>query len=358
MRLVAPVLAATLAACGDLPEPQMFGAHVVIAADPGLEPCGGTLVHLDEFVARLADVLSVDPPTGDDRFLVYWLAREDFHARSGCPEGALACASGDRTSTPVLPLNHELVHNLAATMGPTLPLFAEGLATAFEGLGDEVDHDMWPHGAVHDVLGLLTGTQLGQANGYSLAGAFTTFLIERHGIDAYLRMYEAVGPLETARGVDRIFREEFGVSFDDSVAEFAALDAPDCGKLERDAKVLECAAPELEWSVGRFVHHRSMACEQDDVVGPYAGDDALVFHTITVPADGDYLVTVLGDDPNNRISLQPCTLCGSQGVTIPAGQPPFTVALAAGRYSLRLHGPARARTSLGVRIEPADASAP
>ncbi|WAS94168.1 hypothetical protein [Nannocystis punicea] len=358
MRSAPLVVVAALSACGDLPEPQVFGAHVVLAADPGLEACGGTLVHLDEFVARLADAMGVDPPTGDDRFLVYWLAREDFHARSGCPDDVLACAGDSHHSTPVLPLNHELVHNLAATMGSTLPLFAEGFATAFEGLGDSVADDMWPYGDVHDVLGLLTGVQLGRARAYPLAGAFTTFLVQRHGLDAYLRMYAAVGPLETARGVDTIFREEFGASFDDNVAEFAALDVPDCGSPERDAKIVECAAPELEWSGDRFVHHRSIACEQGDVVGPYAGDAALVFHTITVPADGDYLVTVLGDDPNNRVSLQPCTICGGPGVTIPPGQTPFTVALAAGRHSLRLHGPARARTSIGVRIEPAPASAP
>ncbi|MCY1010921.1 hypothetical protein OV079_36225 [Nannocystis pusilla] len=58
----------------------------------------------------------------------------------------------------------------------------------------------------------------------------------------------------------------------------------------------------------------------------------------------------------SRVSLQPCTICEHPGLTVAADHPlPRTVALAAGRHSLRLHGPASIRTSLGVGIEPADA---
>jgi len=350
-------LALVFAACVDLPEPSQHGAHVVLAVDPGHELCAGSLAHMDTFVAALSAEYSLAPPTGDDRFTYFLLDADELHERKLCPDEALACASGGSSYAPYAPLNHELVHNVAAAFGDPRPLFTEGLAVAFEGLADVLPEiaarQLLP---VHDLVSLTTGTQLIRAGGYGTAGAFTTHLIRTHGLDAYLRVYAAVGPLETARGIDTIFREELGASFDDSVAVFE-LAMTDCAELEGDAKLLECAAPELEWSGQRFVHHRSIACEQDDVVGPYSRDSAVVFHTVTVPADGDYVVTILGDDPRNRVSLQPCTICEGRGISIDLPESSRTVALAAGRHSLRLHGPASIRTSVGVRIELADAPA-
>lgn len=349
------VLALAFAACVDLPEPTHHGAHVVIAAEPGYELCGGSLAHMDAFVAALSTELSLAPPTGDDRFTFYLLDADELHERHICPVEAAACASNGNSFNPFAPLNHELVHNVAEPLGDPLPLFSEGLAVAFEGLADVAPEaggrSFLP---IRDLVGLTTGVQLIRAGGYSTAGAFTTYLVRRHGLDAYLRLYSAVGPLETARGVDDLFREEFGVSLDDSVAAFE-LDMASCTRQGGDAKLLECAAPELEWSGGRLQHHRSIGCDQDDAVGPYSRDSAVVFYTVDVPADGDYVVIVLGDDPRGRVSLQPCSICGGEAVGVGVDHPPRTVALAAGRHSLRLHGPASIRTSLGVRIEPVDA---
>ncbi|MCY0989144.1 hypothetical protein OV203_18550 [Nannocystis sp. ILAH1] len=351
----APILALVFAACFDLPEPTHHGAHVVIAADPGYELCGGTVAHMDAFVAALSAAFSLAPPTADERFTFYLLDADEIHERHLCPVEATACASGGNSYNPYAPLNHEIVHNVAEALGDPLPLFSEGLAEAFEGLGDAAPEagrrSFLP---IRDLVGLITGVQLARAGGYSTAGAFTTHLVRRHGLDAYLRLYSAVGPLETARGVDELFREEFGVSLDDSVAAFE-LDMASCTRQGGDAKLLECAAPELEWSGRRLQHHRSIGCDQDDAVGPYSRDSAVVFYTVDVPADGDYVVTVLGDDPRGRVSLQPCSICGGEGVAVAVDEPQRSVALAAGRYSLRLHGPASIRTSVGVRIEPVDA---
>ncbi|WP_434421027.1 hypothetical protein [Nannocystis pusilla] len=351
----APLLGLAFAACFELPEPTHHGAHVVIAADPGFELCGGTHAHMDAFVAALSAEFGLTPPTGDDRFTFYLLDADELHERNICPDEAAACASNGNSYNPYAPLDHELVHNVAGPLGDPLPLFSEGLAEAFEGLGDAAPEtggrSFLP---IRDLVGLTTGVQLIRAGGYSTAGAFTTYLIRRHGLDAYLRLYAAVGPLETARGLDDLFREELGVSLDDSISAFE-LTMARCTRQEGDAKLLECAAPELEWSGGRLLHHRSLGCDQDDAVGPYSQGSAVVFHTVTVPADGDYVVTVIGDDPRSRVDLQPCSICRDEGVGVAAGEPPRTVALAAGRHSLRLHGPASIRTSVGVGIEPVDA---
>lgn len=353
MRCAPLLLALASAACLELPEPDEFGEHVVVAADPGLELCGGSLAHMDGFIARLSAEFGVDPPAGDDRFTYYWLERERFYERSRCPESATACARSGLSFNPLLPANHELVHNVAGPFGNPRPVFNEGIAVAYEGLGDAYGTQSPPRGDLHELLALTTSEELIAArSGYATAGAFTTYLVRAHGIDAYLRMHAAVGPREPMTGIDAIFREEFGVSLDDSIAAFEAT-ADDCGRLERDAKLLECDAPELERDDDRFALHRSVACEQDDVVGPYFGASVVVFRTVTIPAAGDYVVQVVGDDPRNRVGLQPCTICDGAGLDFPAGAPPRTVALAAGRHSLRLHGPADVRTSLGLRIEPA-----
>lgn len=358
MRSALLVLAASLGACVDLPEPTHYGEHVVVAADPGHSLCGGTLAHMDAFVAALSAEFSLAPPVGDDRFTVYLLEAEHFHARAPCAGDAGGCAFAGSAYIQYAPHDHELVHNVAEAFGYPRPLFIEGLAVAFGGLGADIvpepdDRAPPEHLDIRDLLGLTTSLQLRRLYGYATAGAFTTHLIRNHGLAAYLRMYEAVDPFETPRGIDRVFREEFGVSLDDSIAAFEA--AEPCPVLESDAKLLECAAPELEWSGQRLTYHRALACEQGDVVGPYDSDSAVVFHTVTIPADGHYELTVLGDDPRNRVSLQPCTICDGDGLTVAADQPQRIAALAAGRYSLRLHGPASVRTGVGVRIEPVDA---
>lgn len=345
-----PIVASALAGCLlDLPEVSDEGAHVVIAADPGLDLCAGSIAHMDAFVAALSDAFALAPPAGEDRFTFYWLTPEGFHDRTLCPREASACAYFGKSFTPYAPHDHELVHNVAEAFGYPRPIFTEGLAVAFEGLADGAPDE--GHGLldVRGLLGFTTGVQLGRAGGYPTAGAFTGFLIQRHGLEAYLRMYAAVGPLESEGGIDTIFREELGASLDESIAEFEQ--EPPCTRPARDAKLVECSAPALEWAGDRLTLHRAIACEQEDAVGPFTSGSAIVFYTVEIAEAGDYAIAVLGDDPANRVSLQPCTICSDDGVAVDAGEPPRTFALAAGRHSVRLHGPTDTRTSVGLRIE-------
>ena len=66
--LVGLVLGCNLLACNllgcNLPEVQQAGAHVQIAADPGLSLCGDGLGHMDRFVELLAGELGREAPTG------------------------------------------------------------------------------------------------------------------------------------------------------------------------------------------------------------------------------------------------------------------------------------------------------
>ena len=338
--------------CLDLPEVTESGVHVVVAADPGLELCAGSLTHMDEFVARMYDEFALRdaPPTGDDRFRFYWLEPEGFHERTGCPDVAHACARGGSSFTPTAPINHELVHNVSATFGRPLPFFTEGLAVAYEGLGAEDSEGPRGGGDVRSFIGLTTSVQLIWAGGYGTAGAFTAHLIDRHGLGAYMKMYATVGGLETIKGVDQIFRDTFGASLDATIRDFEARD--DCSEAGRDAKLIECSAPALEWDGDALTLHRSIACDQDDAVGPFSSNAVVIFHTFTVPEFGEYVIQVIGDD--TAVSVLPCTPCAGEGVRVEANEPPETVTLLPGRHSLRLHGSADTRASLGLRIAAVD----
>jgi hypothetical protein len=89
---------------------------------------------MDDFVARLSAEFSRPAPTGADRLRFYWLEADGFHARSGCPATATACSRKAESFARTIPLDHELVHGVAHPLGVPLPLFAEGLAVAYEGL--------------------------------------------------------------------------------------------------------------------------------------------------------------------------------------------------------------------------------
>lgn len=353
-----------LFACNELPDVTAVGVHVEIAADPGREPCGGTVAHMDAFVARLSAALSLQPPTGADRFRFYWLENDEFYDRSDCPDIAGACAWTVESYSRSLPLDHELVHNVSYALGYPRPIFVEGLAVAFEGLGDEFaplsfnpafDAPL-PDLDLHDVLNAPTSDRLIELGAYPLAGAFTAFLIRRHGLDAFGRAYASIGRHDGPARIDAVFRDEFGVSLEDAIAEFEAT-ARGCPPIGFGAKLLECAAPELPWSGDVLVHHRSLSCDQDDVVGPYDGDAAVAFYTLEIREPGGYELRVLGEPavdverPQSLVSLVPCASCGGgREVVEQAGIGPRTWWFEPGRYSVRMRGPAYTPTSIGLRL--------
>lgn len=338
---------ATVGCLLDLPGVTDEGVHVVVAVDPGLQLCGGSISNMDAFVAALSAEFSLPERIGDDRPVFYWLGREDFHGRTHCPKDT-SCAFFGNAYSDQAPNNHELVHVVAEALGYPRPVFIEGLAVAFEGLADEAPEEAKEPGDVRGLLGFTTGVQVARAGGYRTAGAFTSFLIQQHGLAAYLRVYEAVGPFESEGGIDAVFREEFGASLDDSIADFES--EPACSRAGRDAKLLECSAPELAWEGDRISLHRSIACDQDDAVGPFGSGSAIVYYTVELAEAGDYEVAVIGDGPENHVTVTPCTICGGDGVTIVADEDPRTIALDAGRYAVRLAGPADVRTSVGFRL--------
>ena len=344
------VAAALLVGCAG-PEVTDEGVHVVVVADAGLEMCGGTLAHMDAFIAAAAREFGVEAPLGDDRLTLYWMV-EAFHARSGCDATATGCAQGSSAWVASVPVDHEFVHNLTEELGAPTGFFVEGIAVAYEGLGG----DGMPEGSIEGLVSASSQTLLATPGSYVLAGAFSAYLVEQHGLAAYWRAYAAIDRDADDAAIDAAFVSAFGVSLADSIAGFDRA-RRSCPHGVSTAKLVECAAPTIEWRDGAASLHRSLACEQDDVIGPHAGDLAVALHTLEIPAGGEYEISVIGDHgqtangTENTATLVRCGGCAlPTSLRIEAGEPPRVVTLPAGRYALRLTGPATVPTSVGVRV--------
>lgn len=341
----------------DLPGVTAEGLHVRIAADPGLSLCGGSLSHMDEFVARAAANFGLPPPTGEDRLMFYWLRNEDFYERSHCMATALGCEEDGIILAKEAPLDHELVHAIAHRLGHPPSFFTEGLAAAYGGLGAIRKAPMIStYGARESVF-----AQDYLSVDYGAAGAFNAFLVASHGIEAYLEAYALLPREPRATVIDDIFRDVFGASLAQLMDEFGATELP-CSRAENDAKLVECAAPEIAWDGLALEEIRHLSCDQADALGPYNGHDLVVLKTLVVPENGLYEISVTQDttdttdtldikEPPSAVSLVPCGACGAgPSVTVCASDGAAVVTLAAGRHSLRFHGSSRLATNVWLRM--------
>lgn len=352
MRSALPLLAAL--ACS-LPEPTLEGAHVRIAADPGLAACGDLLGHMDAFVADLAAEWDRPPPTGDDRIDFHWLRPHDFADRTICVQPTSGCAWRGDVYASYAPVDHELVHALADADGLPPPFFIEGLAVAYElptpeGLEDlAADERADLEAALFDrVLDL-------PARRYAVAGAFIAFLVERHGAPAVLRLYRALGLLDDRGRIARVYARELGEPLDRAIAEFSEL-RRDCPLRGFRLRRFECDAPVLAWDGDVLTFHRTLACGEPDVLGPSVLGTAAAYHTLEIPAPGDYAVRFVADadpgaaDPPNRLLLARCGGCPGYVERRLAPGDDLDLDLPAGRYSVRFTGPVDAATGVGLRL--------
>lgn len=338
------------------------GEHVVLTAEEGLVLCAGSMRHMDEFVALLADEFGIKPPTGDARIHYHWMTNAEVDQR--CGQYAAGCALGSEVYARYAPLNHELVHAVASSLGRPRPLFAEGLAVAYEGLGigpieffgSSTNRDL-------RALAVLSSEELVSIGGYLLAGSFTSFLINRHGIDSYLSVYAAIGLNADINNIDRAFSEAFAETFEESVTAFeASTEGTVLVHSKIDAKLMECSAPEIEWDGKRLTVERILGCDQDDAVGP-RDNKVVAYHTITIADGGKYELRMAGDAqesvaeqdisygdiPVLGVSLYICDDKKNWMATW-VGSTPRLGYLASGRYSLRLHGPAAETSMLGFTL--------
>lgn len=351
------LLCAALAGC-NLPDVQQEGAHVRLAADPGLALCGDVVGHMDRFIALLADELGRPPPTGRDRITYYLLRPGDFGERTICVADRGGCSVGGDVFATAGPADHELVHALTWDDGISAAFFLEGLAVAYEPPlveSDYVDIEPVSPRAIADAIGARERGWLPD-DLYFLAGAFTAFLIEKRGVAAYLRVYQRL-QLEDGPGlVSRVLAEELGATLPALAAEFDAT-RRDCPAIAFKRKLVECSAPELAWDGERLAEFRTLDCADADALGPFNAGTLVAHRTLVVPADASYTIAAVGDATGedggvaNVVDLIRCGGCDDFAwAQARAGAAPTTVALTAGTYALRFRGPASAATGVGVRV--------
>lgn len=359
LRLFFLVLAVSLS-CRPLEDASLSGDHVVVTADPSLQLCSGSLVFMDEFLWRLSDEFSLSPPVGSDRIHLHWLDTHNFDTQAGCLPGVLGCANPREIFSRAAPLNHELVHSTALRIGKPPPFFEEGLAVAFEGLGEAPESaDDVTSGDIIEVL-TASNAELVKGHFYPLAGGFTSFLISRHGIDSFLRFYAALEADATLGDIDRTLREVLDTTIDEAVADFEEKFLY-CRRDSYDAKLLECNAPELAWDGLNLEKSRTLSCEDADAVGPFSAGSVVVHYTISITdgglhqlrADGDYEDVRFGS--TSTVSMHICDIpCQPMRLVAKAGEAPEFGRLDAGRYSIRLHSRSDGVALIGFQLTRVD----
>lgn len=347
------------------------GEHVLVYTSGDNTLCAGSMAHMDAFVERLSAEFGLEPPRGDERIRFHWLTKDSV--KDACGAAVAGCAPDGEVFSRYAPLDHELVHAVAAPFGLPRSLFAEGLAVTYEDIGHGPVTQYF--GASSDVLALVEADQIefSEQDGYRLAGAFTSYLIERFGIAAYLGAYAAIDRYATRDEVDSEFRRAFHETLEDTVADFQALlpgAGSQCNQPGFGAKLMECAAPELAWDGEHLALERSVSCSDPASIGPF-DDKIVVLYTLTLPSGGTYELRMDGDDrPAEEIpdftlgsqavtgvSLHQCGGCTAWGaISTWIGSTPQRTQLPAGTYSLRLHAPAAEGIVLGFSFSRIDST--
>jgi hypothetical protein len=325
------------------------GEHVELRIDPGLEPCGDLVGHMDAFTAAVADALAVD--LEGLRFTYHWETLDGFVA-GPCSDGALGCAAGDEIHALVAPLDHELVHSVSFQIGRPASFFVEGLAVAFQTEIELADGTFQLPGdaAVADAI---ASTQYGPlaAGHYPLAGAFTAFLLDRHGMAAYREFYDELRPGTDMATIAEAFAGSFGEPLADAIARFDA-ERRACPAGVSRHKLLECGGPALAWDEGRLEVRRSLRCE-DGAVGPFFDGTARAWATFEVAEAGGFAVTFASEAWRSTVALTSCGGCDGDWVAevFAASDGPREVFLPAGRYALQFAGPPGEQTAMALRLQ-------
>lgn len=220
-----PLAAIILMGCGPpLPDQLLEGRWVRYHywADQG-SPCPEALEEMDRFVDQLANKTGRRPPAG---FRIdYYRLKTVRDVRALCQPHASACVRGTNVYSTTLIQDHELTHAFLSRLGQPPLMFTEGIAVSFGcgaaryvgaplppvELAPLLDNDAWSE-------------ELSLQN-YQAAGGFVRWLVERHGLEAFLRFYETTPSGVTRAQLDGHFREIFGVELADALSQWGELPA-------------------------------------------------------------------------------------------------------------------------------------
>jgi hypothetical protein len=197
----------------------LTSAHFTYHARAGEALCPDLMERLEANLAAVASMLGINT----DRVHVdYYKYRdiEDLHANGSCPRGWHSCANGPKIHTGVLQASqHELVHAYVGGLGTPSNVYQEGLAEIFDCsamAGPSPPTVSWQD--VADVASRPaspTPQGIGTTAYYSAATFLVRRTIDRFGMEAFMRFYDA-GSLNraTVEQFGAEYQAAFGVSID------------------------------------------------------------------------------------------------------------------------------------------------
>lgn len=269
-------------------------------------------------------------------------------AESNCG-WSLSCASGTTVRSTAAPLDFELARLVLGLVGSPPPFFSAGAAMIASDALPFGGNTLPGWGDVQEQLAL--GGAL-DSQQYALAGAFTRFLIDRHGLAAYLKFYASVERRDPLPRIEAVHAEQFGESLTETVLAFDAEGRRWCSSPRFRLKLFECSAPAIPWDGDSLLLRRSLTCGDPDVVGPFGDQTARVFSTLEVAAAGYFELSLASDEPQAVMALGSCGGCDNPiDGELEVGHEPVRAWLAAGRYYLNLSGDVAAATTVALRLE-------
>ena len=340
--------ACTPAETGRIPDFEWEGEWVTIwgfetAVD---ETCAGTLPYLDDYAGFLANEFGLNHHLGVYR----WYSKELFTELEPCGRPINGCAGLNGIFTNVMPIEHEIVH-LVNDQVVLCPLFlAEGLAEYY-GTTSSTPRS-------RDLSEILAdpGATVFSSRNYPLAGAFTAFLVESHGLDALLEVCERSGFTPTPDEFDEAVEATLGVSTSDLVEQFASFD---CTYLEYRSKQYECGrSPSIVIGDEPVELNVTLSCADERTIGPRKSE-IWTNNVVQVLEDGVYYIALESETGMNTedeigLELVRCTNCtdSPRTYTYNLSIVPFfdLIQLEAGAYTFKVWGAPNVSQSLTLRL--------
>lgn len=333
------------------------GEHVEVWASEGLEVCGGNVAHMDRFVERFREVVG-PRPEAEALHRYYVLDADDWEDFGWCDDLA-GCTVERRTIyARRLPSRHELVHAEIAAGGHSL--LEEGIAEVF---GDGPP-DAWPFG--HDLADALElGDERLPFDGYERAAHFSRFLIDRHGIDGFLRLRDATRNGDGREALEHAFETTFGRPFAGELAMYDGYPAW-CQNAGYRFALIECELPVTPWrSELSFVETVDLSCADADVLGPFDGE-SFTFLAVEVARLDEYDIDVEAEGTDDARAW--IVKCGSRCRGWPGDDPEYPLeppqivievrtgelrqaTLYPGKYWIRLSRPVDSPGEVTLRLE-------
>jgi hypothetical protein len=195
-------------------ERRQEGRYIEVYSSASRMPCRASIDYADQFIEHWSRRFEIAPPRV--RSFVDQGLRDQTCGRM--VEGTLPeCARGTETFSAGWVQEHELVHAIAYSgFGRSPALFEEGLAVWASEVGDH--NGRYPGRQSVDLGPLFESSAWDAAPNafarYEAAGHFVGYVVQRFGLRAFLRVYDALDYASSRGTIESIVLQLLGVSLD------------------------------------------------------------------------------------------------------------------------------------------------